>query len=154
LLSDQGFEEVSTYIQSGNVFYHPAKKSSPEEDADCIEKLILEHFGFEVPVVIISQAELECALNENPFYTEGVQEKQLYFCFLKTKPKTEQLTLTEAFDYSPDQFKIKNKVVFLYYDSLSRNSKLSNQFFESKLKVKATTRNLKTSRKLLEISKK
>jgi len=55
------------------------------------------------------------------------------------------------FDYLPDEFKIDKKDIFLYCNGKYHQSKLTNNFFEKKLKVGATTRNWKTVLKLLEL---
>jgi len=47
---------------------------------------------------------------------------------------------------------IIDKEVFVCCDGKYSSSKLTNQFFESKLKVRATTRNWKTVSKLIEIA--
>ena len=54
-------------------------------------------------------------------------------------------------DYKLDEFHILNDLVFVFTPGGYGKTKLSNQFFERKLKVAATTRNWKTILKLKEL---
>lgn len=153
LFEKLGYSEVATYIQSGNVFFHSEKKSTDIEMADEIEQAILEKYDFNVPVIVKSADEIIQAVKSNPFYQEeAVDIKALHLTFLKTLPSAENLAKTEAYDYPPDKFVIQDKSVFIYCEGKYHQSKLTNNFFEKKLKVAATTRNWKTVLKLLELS--
>ena len=54
-----GFEEVKTYLNSGNVIF-----SSDKEDVEKLKKqietMINEQFGFEIPVFVIPQERQMC----------------------------------------------------------------------------------------------
>jgi len=54
----------------------------------------------------------------------------------------------------PDEFLISGKTIYLYCPNGYGNTKLSNTFFESKLKLTATTRNLRTAKELLALAEK
>ncbi len=153
LLAGIGFTDVKTYIQSGNIFFNLSNEMSDAEIADAIEKLISDNYGFDVPVVIRSVEEVEQAIENNPFYT-GEEENitNLHLTFLKEKPSEENQLKTEEYNYEPDKFVIKNKDVFIFCEGKYHKSKLTNTFFEKKLKVSTTTRNWKTVLKLLELS--
>ena len=154
LLAGIGFTDVKTYIQSGNVFFNLTDKMSDIEIADAIEKLISDNYGFDVPVVVRSVEEIQQSIKDNPFYT-GEEEDitHLHLTFLKEKPTEENQSKTEEYNYEPDKFIIKDKDVFLSCHGKYHKSKLTNTFFEKKLKVSTTTRNWKTVLKLLELSK-
>ena len=149
-----GFSNVKTYIQSGNVIFEVAKKATDIKMAEDLEKAILDKYGFEVPVIVKSAAKIAQAVQDNPFYQQDLEEiKPLHLTFLKESPSAENLAKTETYDYAPDKFVIKDKCVFIYCEGKYHQSKLTNNFFEKKLKVAATTRNWKTVLKLLELSK-
>ncbi|AEL28542.1 DUF1697 domain-containing protein [Cyclobacterium marinum] len=153
LFEDLGYKEISTYIQSGNVIFKSAEKADELKIANSIEKAIEEKFGFEVPVIVRTAENLQKTLSNNPF-SKGDQEDiaPLHITFLAQEPAEENLIKIKVLDFSPDKFKIEGKDVFIYCEGKYHQSKLTNNFFESKLKVKATTRNLKTVRKLCELS--
>jgi uncharacterized protein (DUF1697 family) len=155
LLITIGFENVTTYIQSGNVVFSANEISSFQECEMKIEKQILEHFGFDVPVIIRSKEEIQNLLFSNPFLQDSTNNPERFFVtFLSDFPSVEQISLIEKFDFSPDKFKIGGKDIFLYCPGNYSDTKLSNKFFESKLEKKATSRNWKTVLKMLEIAEK
>ena len=74
--------------------------------------------------------------------------------YLKDIPDTDLVKRIEEMDFGKDKFTVGDKVIYLYCPVAYGNSKLSNNFFESKLKVQATTRNWKTTLKMIELAQK
>lgn len=146
------FENVTTYIQSGNVIFESEKPNHELENI--LEKAIVEKFGFDVPVIIRTKRELETSIKNNPFFYEGSDIGQLHLTFLKETPSQEQQQELATYNYVPDKFKQTDKEVFVFCEGKYHKSKLSNNFFEKKLKVGATTRNWKTVLKLWELLQK
>jgi uncharacterized protein (DUF1697 family) len=147
-----GFKEVITYIQSGNVIFE-ADKSSGETLEKKIEKRISETFNMTVPVIIRHVEEIQNVLSINPFLkNKGIDIEKLHVTFLEKTAGEIELDNIKKYDYSPDKYIIIGREVFLYCPGGYGYSKLSNNFFENKLKVHATTRNWKTVNKLLELS--
>lgn len=147
-----GFEDVVTYIQSGNIVFTTTEKSTDLAVAQKIEKMIMEQFSFDVPVIVFKGDELKEWIDNNPFFDNENLEERLYFTFLDKIPESSLVDSIQEIDYSPEKFKVLGKVVYFYCPIGYGNTKLSNNFFEKKLKVRATTRNLKTTLKLLEMS--
>ena len=146
-----GFKEVVTYIQSGNVIFETNEKDSEIEIASKIEEAILKQYSFEVPVIVFKNSELKKWIDSNPFLKDESLEERLYFTFLNKIPDSLLVEQLQG-DYSPEKFEIRDKVIYFYCPIGYGKTKLSNTFFENKLKVKATTRNFKTTFKLLELS--
>ena len=147
------FKNITTYIQSGNVVFQSEAKLSDIELAEKIGTAILKKYDFKVPVIIRRQEELEKILLTNPFIKDkNINIERLYVTFLSEKPNPVLKESTEKLDYSPDKFYIMEKEVFLYTPGGYGETKLSNNFFENKLKITATTRNWKTVNKLFEIA--
>ena len=75
-LSEKGFADVKTYLNSGNVIF-----SDDETDAvklaDRIHALIFETFHLELPVFVISQDELKSLLSKAPSWW-GSGSKDIY----------------------------------------------------------------------------
>lgn len=152
LYEELGFTNVVTYIQSGNVIFQTKKKSDTAL-ATQLETAVKATYGFDVPVVIRTVAELKEIIQNNPF----LQEKELdmekaHITFLATAPSQEALAKAATYDYSPDRFIIKGKEVYLHVPGSYGETKLSNTFFEKVLKVSATTRNWRTVNKLAELA--
>ena len=153
LYESLGFTKVTTYIQSGNVVFKAKEKLSSKALQREIEKAIQEKYKFAVPVIVRTVDELEHAIFRNPFTKDkNTDPDKLYVTFLAENPATTELENITNIDYSPDKFIIIDKEVFLEIPGSYGETKLSNKFFESKLKVSATTRNWKTVNKLFEIA--
>ena len=147
------FSEVKTYIQSGNVVFKSDSKISDIQLARKIEKAISAKYKFEVPVIIRTKEELEKILSQNPFTKEkSIDPKKLHVTFLSETPDREKVVQIKEVDFSPDQFIIKGKEIYLHIPNSYGETKLSNKFFENKLKVSATTRNWNTVNKLFEMT--
>lgn len=153
LYEKSGFKEVLTYIQSGNVIFKNDKKTSIGELVKKIEQAIIKQYGFEVPVIIRTAEEMNKIFTTNPFIkTKGFNIEKLHVTFLAQQPEPLAIKITEGFDFSPDKFIICGTEVFLHIPESYGETKLSNKFFESKLKGSATTRNWKTVTALTEMS--
>ena len=151
ICEELGLKDVITYIQSGNLIFNSDKKNAELEND--LEKAIANRFGFDVPVIVRTQNELEKAIGNNPFYGKEADIGQLHLTFLKEKPNNDCIEKVLTFNYEPDKFKIKDKDVFIFCTGTYHKSKLTNNFFEKQLKVGATTRNWKTVLKLSELGR-
>ena len=146
-----GLNNVTTYIQSGNLIFVSVKQNSELESM--LEKGIQETFGFDVPVIVRSSKELEASIDNNPFYDKNADINSLHLTFLKEKPTKENEEKALTFNYEPDKFKIKDKYVYIFCEGKYNQSKLTNNYFEKKLDTVATTRNWKTVLKLSDLGK-
>ena len=154
LFEKMPFSAVSTYIQSGNVLFDYSGNASIAELETQIKEAIDHTYGYDVPVIVFTASTLETAVAANPFYQESDMDINcLHLTFLQALPEQEQLAAIKNFDYPPDRFDIQGQHVFLYCAGKYHKSKYTNQFFEKKLKVTATTRNWKTVLQLLELAK-
>jgi len=151
-----GFNSVITYIQSGNVIFE-SNKMDTKEISDTIENGIRAHFGYDVPVFIIAPKTLLMIYNNNPYTylieQEKLEGKKMYFTLLSGRPDISKVTEISKFCSEGEDFTITDKAVYFYAANGYGKTKLNNNFFEKKLNCTATTRNLKTVMKLLELSK-
>lgn len=154
LFQELGFSEVKTYIQSGNVIFN-AEGTKEAEISKAVENAIFERYAYEVPVICRTAEALQQSINKNPFFEDAVAEiERLHLTFLKESPEKQQLEKLKEQNFYPDEFVVKDKDVFIYCSGRYSDSSLSNSFFESKLKVPATTRNWKTVLTLSELVEK
>ena len=149
LYEDLGFKNVMTYIQSGNVLFKTDKILSDVEISDKIGHVIHKKYGFEVPVLVRTVKEMEKVIKGNPFKNETAEG--LHVTFLSEKPSAENSGKLKDINFPPDRFIFKDTAIYLAVSSYG-NTKLSNNFFENKLKVTATTRNWKTVNMLVELA--
>ena len=154
LYEDLGFNGVSTYIQSGNIIFRTDQKTSDQILAGNIEKSILKKYRFEVPVIIRTLEEINSSIQVNPFLKRtSLLIEKLHITFLSEEPLKSDWDIIKGLDRSPDEFTRIGKEIYLYCPEGYGITKLSNSFFENKLKVKATTRNWNTVNKLRELAK-
>ena len=152
LLAKAGFGDVKTYIQSGNVLFESA-----EMDVDGLrkkmEQTIFDAYDFEVPIIIRTVLELKEVVKNNPFFGQNdVETNMPYVTFLDEKPVQTNVDKINSAQFLPDIFVISGKEIYIVCPNGYGNTKLSNVFFENKLKLTATTRNWKTVNELIRLS--
>lgn len=150
---DLGFQDVKTYIQSGNVVFKSDAGLHPREISAQIEKEIQSRFGYIVPVIIRTPEELRSVISSNPFrHGDGTVAKKIYITFLEDIPLPENIEKIRSINFYPDRFSISGKEIYIDCAAGYGTTKLSNTFFEKSLKTRATTRNWNTVTKLLEMT--
>jgi uncharacterized protein (DUF1697 family) len=150
VLSELNFTNIRTYIQSGNIIFETEKTDSVSLEKQMGDK-ILSHFGFPVPVLIRTRAELENIHKNNPFLGKRSEPvDKLHVTFFPEKPDPEHLKKIEGSLFLPDEFIVSGREAYLLCPNGYGRTKLTNQFFENKLKLTATTRNWKTLETLLK----
>ncbi|HKJ01227.1 MAG TPA: DUF1697 domain-containing protein, partial [Longimicrobiales bacterium] len=90
LYSSLGFDPVRSYIQSGNVVFRGGRGGGPALSRK-IEKAIADHFGFAVPVILRTAAEMAVVVEKNPFLAEGADPTKLHVTFLAEAASDEAL---------------------------------------------------------------
>jgi uncharacterized protein (DUF1697 family) len=151
LIETAGFKNVSTYIQSGNVFVD-TDETSKAKVADTIKELIKEKYGWDVGILMLDLPYLRKMVANNPFLKEkDLNLKQLYVAFLSDKPLNENIEKFRQFDVQNDIAILEGDVMYLKYAIGAGQTKLSNALIENKLKVVATSRNWNTTLKLLDL---
>jgi uncharacterized protein (DUF1697 family) len=152
LFEGLGFNKVKTYIQSGNVIFKAAAKNSSEIEK-LIEEKIFEKFSLKVPVLVKTKDEVDEVLQNNPFVkATNVDVSKLHATFLSKEPEQANIDKISKDQYLRDEFILKGSTIYLHCPNGYGNTKLNNNFFESKLKVTATTRNWKTVNELANIA--
>lgn len=144
LLEESGFQNIKTYIQSGNVILK-GKRISPEE----LAKMISVKFGFKPEVFILDESEFALSIKHNPFHSAEGKTAHFFFCSKEPELNPERL---EKYLAASEQYKLKNRVFYLYApEGIGRSKLVAN--IESCLGVPVTGRNLNTMTKLQEMLK-
>ena len=71
---------------------------------------------------------------------------------LAAPPKEELMEAIREINYPNEEFVLTPECVYISYKNGAGKAKLSNNFFEKKLQVAATTRNFRTLAKLVELA--
>ena len=151
MLDSMGFQNVETYIQSGNVFLE-----SEEENAASIgfkiKQEISKVFGYDVPVIMISKSNLELCFKNNPFLKEkDCDIKKLYVAYISKELTAEAINDLKISNIKPDEAAIDSNRIYIKYAIGAGKTNLEQKYIEKKLNVVATIRNWNTVTKLLEM---
>lgn len=150
----EGFKNVTTYIQSGNIIFNTTENSKIKLE-QTIKTAIKNQFGYTINLLVLTKQELETVFYNNPFIVKNteIDITKLYVSLLNTAPDLNKISEIKAFIVnSDDEFIITEKRIYLYLPNGSAKTKLTNNLFEKKLKTVATTRNWKSITKLIELS--
>jgi uncharacterized protein (DUF1697 family) len=152
VLQSLNFTNIRSYIQSGNILFETEKADSIFLEKQ-IGEIIFKNFGFPVPVVIRNRQELEKIHEKNPFLGKRNEPvEKLHVTFLAKEPDPVNLKKIEGSLFFPDEFVISGSEVYLFCPNGYGRTKLTNTFFETNLKLSATTRNWNTVETMLKMS--
>ena len=146
-----GLADVKTYIQSGNMLFRSEKQIPSLEQL--IENRMLQKFGMEVTAIVIEAETLAAIYSANPFSTfEASRPKSLYYVFLDRVPDEDLWQSLRQKTFENEDFELRGRTIYLDCRAGYGKARCNNNFFEKQLKLRATTRNLNTVRKLLELA--
>jgi uncharacterized protein (DUF1697 family) len=149
-LSAGGFENVRTYIQSGNALVDTTLPAREVESR--VHDLIREHIGPDLAIVARTPAQVRKVLTGNPF-RDGHDPSRVFFALLAKRPPAANVKRLLEEDLGEERLTVAGTCAYLYIPGQFGGNRLSNNFVEKRLGVAATTRNLNTLTKLVELSR-
>ena len=150
LLTDAGFEQVETYVQSGNVVL--LTELGPEELEREIERLIATDFGFDVDVVARTRDQLAAIVERNPLGDVAENPKRYQVSFLSDELDPERLQALAAAAVEPERFVALGRELYAWHPEGVARSRLWAKLAGAGLGVKATARNWTTVTTLLAMA--
>ncbi|MFZ1992997.1 MAG: DUF1697 domain-containing protein [Solirubrobacteraceae bacterium] len=150
LLTDAGFEDVRTYVQSGNVVLESA--ATPAALERRAAALISERFGFDVPVVVRSARQLAAVVKLNPLGDVADDPKRYQVTFLSDKPDPKAVAALRGAVVGGERVEAHGREIYAWHPDGVARSKLWNALGGKGLGVTATTRNWTTVTTLLEMA--
>ncbi len=151
LMAGLGHTNISTYIQSGNIIF-TSPMDAPSDLAREIEQRIAAEFGLTVTVLLRTPDELADIIENNPFSRLAPDPTHLHVTFLADVPDQDLLDHLNVPNVSPDEYRVRGREVYLYCPHGYGRTKLTNAFWERRLRVDATTRNWNTVTRLLALA--
>jgi uncharacterized protein (DUF1697 family) len=100
LLESDGYEDVRTHLQSGNVLL--SSPLSPRRLETALERRLRERFGFEVPVLVRTRAELAKVVERDPLGAVATNGSCYMVSFLSKAPPAKIVRELEVADVAPD----------------------------------------------------
>jgi uncharacterized protein (DUF1697 family) len=143
-LAAEGFENVRTYVQSGNVVLRSAHGAAGDVAA-AVRTLIKVEFGVDTPVVVRTPQQIRDILAWCPFPEEAASTPTaVHVVHLDAKPKAALVKSTLAEDWSPDSLEIRGLEACIRYATTMRASRLQHAALVRRLGVDGTARNWRT----------
>jgi uncharacterized protein (DUF1697 family) len=146
--ADLGFDDVETYIRSGNVVF--GSDDPPDVVRRRIESGIAERLDMTIDVVLRTHDELVAVVERNPF--SAADPKHLHVVFLAA-PVPDELTgrLAEQ-DFGSDEYTPDGREVYLHLPNGFGRSKLATRMSALRAPVVGSVRNWRTVNKLRDLS--
>jgi uncharacterized protein (DUF1697 family) len=149
-LSDAGFEDVGTYVQSGNVVL--SSPLEPDKLTAKVRRLISDEFSLDIAVVVRTRDELAEVVQRNPLRDVADNPKRYQVSFLSEALAPEQVEKLSGLAAGPERLVASGRELYAWHPDGVARSKLWNALAGSGLGVTATARNWTTVMKLLEMA--
>jgi uncharacterized protein (DUF1697 family) len=150
VLAAAGFEDVKTYVQSGNVVL--SAKGSAQAVARKCERLIADEFGLDIPVVVRTRAELAKVVARNPLGKVAVNPKRYQVSFMTGQLAAGVVRKLEEAAAPDERLVVSGREVYAWHPGGAARSKLWAMLAGRGLGVTATARNWTTVTSLLELA--
>ncbi len=146
-----GYEDVTTYIQTGNVLF-----STPSRSAAAVTEAItgrLERdFGQSPAVILRTAGELRRIGTKSPFAARDADPARHHVTFLAASPAATALAELDLPPSGRDELVVDGTEVYVHTPDGYAGTKYSGSFLERRLKVLSTTRNWNTVARLCALA--
>ena len=149
-LAEAGFEDVSTYLQSGNVVLSGG--TSAAAVAKSVERVIESSFGLDIPVVVRTRAQLAKVVALDPLGDVVTNPKRYQVSFLSAKPNAEAMRKAEAAAAPAERVVFAGREIYAWHPGGVGPSKLWALLASPRIGATATARNWTTVTTLLEMA--
>lgn len=151
-LSDAGFGDVRTYVQSGNVVLSSPLRT-PSRVGEAVRRTVSEGFGVDTPVIVRTPAQLVAVAAWNPFPEDAEQRPQrVYVTCLPTEPDAGAVADLLAGEWAPDRVAVRGREVVAAYADGLHASRLERSALMRRVSGDGTARNWRTMLALVELS--
>lgn len=150
VLDEAGLGEVRTYLQSGNAVLSSELEPSALE-LQCVE-VISQRFGFDVPVVARTGAELARVVSADPLGDVAQNPKRYQVSFLSSELPAKTVDALHELAAGGERLAVLGREAYAWHPEGVARSKLWNALASPSLGVTATARNWTTVTALLQMS--
>jgi uncharacterized protein (DUF1697 family) len=139
-----GFEDVRTYLQSGNVVLKSRRRAEADV-ASAVRSVVGVEFGIDTPVLIRTPQQVRDILAWCPFPAEAVSTPAtVQVVHLDAEPEPVRVASTLAQDWRPDALEIRGREACIRYATTMHASRLQSAALLNRLGVGGTVRNWRT----------
>jgi uncharacterized protein (DUF1697 family) len=146
VVASLGFDDVSTFIQSGNVLFTSRATVTP----NVIEGAVRDAFGIDCAVMLRTSDELARVVKANPF--PHADASRLHVGFLAAKASAAKTTALDHDAFAPEEFAVIGAHEYLHLPNGMGRSKLPG-YLERRLGIPTTIRTWSTVTKLLDLAR-
>lgn len=150
LLTGLGYEDVQTYLQSGNVLLTSDRSAEKVERE--LEKQIEAKLGVDPLVTVRTRDEFADVIARDPFGEEADDPKRYQVTFLSAEPDAERVRKLDGLDIAPERFVLSGREIYAWHPDGLQRSRLAPALTDKRLGVTATARNWNTVCKLLALA--
>lgn len=146
-----GWEEVETYIQSGNLVFRAKGKAEVLEAQ--LEQAIKARFGLDVPAIVRTAAQWAACADSNPFPDVARDEpNRLQLLVSKHSPKPDAASTLMERATAGERVEAAGGALWLHYPEGVGTSKLTPALIDKACGSPTTGRNWRTVVKLREMA--
>lgn len=150
-LTEAGFTDVRTYVQSGNIVLGSPLRSAAKVGAE-VGRVVHERFGVDTPVVMRTGAQLAAVLEWNPFPDAARERAKLvHVVHLTGVPAADKVEALLAADVGPASVAHRGAEVVVDWYDVSGGSAADKAM--KKLGVQGTARNWRTLTALVDLTR-
>jgi uncharacterized protein (DUF1697 family) len=149
-LGAAGFDDVRTYLQSGNVVLK--SKLGPEALAEQCRRVIADELGVELELVVRTREELAAVVRRNPLADVAAEPKRYQVSFLEAEPAPDVVERLASLAAGGERFVAIGRELYAWHPAGIARSRLWAELAGKRLGVAATARNWTTVTKLLALA--
>ena len=149
VLAEAGYADCATHLQSGNVIVRSG--DSAAKIGRSIEAAIETEWGFDVPVIMRTRAQLAKVVEADPFAGVADDPARYVVMFMPGKPGPGALQSIDAAAFEPERFELIGRELYAWLPEGQHDSKLMKAFAKAN-GLTGTVRNWRTVTKLLELA--
>jgi len=150
VLGDAGFEDVATYLASGNVVL--TSEASSAELAKRCKGLIANGFGLDIDVVVRTRDELAAVVERDPLGKVAKNPKRYQVTFLAKRLGPKAVRELDALATKSERLVAIGRELYAWHPDGVARSRLWARLASKDLGVTATSRNWTTVTKLLALA--
>ncbi len=152
LVSELGFIDVRTVLQSGNLIFE-SDAQSPAQIEEILKEAVEDRLGLKTEIFVRTAKEWAATVDANSFPKEAESDPaHLVVVFLQGAPDRKNIAALESAIVGREVFHAKGRQLYIVYPDGIGRSRLTNSLIERKLNTNGTARNWNTMLKVASLT--
>ncbi|GIQ86187.1 protein of unknown function DUF1697 [Kipferlia bialata] len=146
ITSNLGYDDVRTYIQSGNIVFRTEDSLTEADVTTSLSDMIEREYGYTVAVLVLSIRDVKSALSANLYGTDRVH---LMFC--RTRPTPSAIQRVEARKAPSESISVIGSVAYIHTPDGLATSNMARAIPKD-MGVDVTARNTRSVSKIITLA--